>query len=134
MILLTVTTFNETPVSHLVGRFDELGGTIGRAPTNQLVLPDPERVISRVHARVVFRGGSYVLVAYGGNALLHNGKMVEHGAEVGLTPGDSIEMGGYRLVVAAPKNHRASADNDVLAKSHVPTLKVLEFFGHHGTG
>ena len=30
--------------------------------------------------------------------------MIEHGAGVRLTPGDSIEMGGYRLVVGAPES------------------------------
>ena len=47
--------------------FDELGGTIGRADTNNLVLPDPERAISRTHAQVVFRAGAYALVGAGAN-------------------------------------------------------------------
>ena len=33
--------------------------TIGRADTNQLVLPDPDRAISRVHAQIVFRNGRW---------------------------------------------------------------------------
>ena len=42
MIRLNVTTFNGLPVSQpLSAQFDELGGDIGRADTNQLVLPDP---------------------------------------------------------------------------------------------
>ena len=59
MIRLNVTTYNGQPVSQpLTAQFDELGGDIGRADTNQLVLPDPERTISRVHARVLFRAFS----------------------------------------------------------------------------
>ena len=56
MIRLNVTTHNGRPLNQpLFAQFDELGGDIGRADTNQLVLPDPERTISRVHARVMFR-------------------------------------------------------------------------------
>lgn len=102
MIQLTVTSFNGAPVAGLAGSFDEMGGTIGRAPDNQLVLPDPERVVSRVHARVLFRAGAYALVACGGNALLLNDKTVGHGAPVPLAPGDRIQMGGYCLEVGTP--------------------------------
>lgn len=103
MIQLTVTSFNDAPVADLAASFDELGGTIGRAPDNQLVLPDPERVVSRVHAKVLFRGGTYALVACGGNALLHNERPVGHGREVPLAAGDTIQMGGYVLAVGGPE-------------------------------
>lgn len=102
MIQLTVTSYNGAPVANLVGSFDEMGGTIGRAPENQLVLPDPERVVSRVHAKVLFRAGAYALVACGGNALLLNDRTVGHGTPVPLAPGDRIQMGGYCLEVGAP--------------------------------
>ena len=50
VITLTVIAFNDTPADGtLQARFDELGGSIGRAATNQLVLPDPERMVSRLH-------------------------------------------------------------------------------------
>ena len=63
MITLTVASFNGAPLTQpLTAHFDEMGGNIGRADNNQLVLPDPERTISRVHAQVVFRGGRYAIV------------------------------------------------------------------------
>ena len=67
MITLTVTSFKGAAVSNMSASFDELGGTIGRADTNQLVLPDPERAISRVHAQLAFRNGAYALIGHGGN-------------------------------------------------------------------
>eukprot|EP01031_Cornospumella_fuschlensis_P017848 gene17848-21835_t len=75
MIRLNVTTFNGLPVSQpLSAQFDEMGGDIGRADTNQLVLPDPERTISRVHARVLFRANSgFGIVDQGSNAISGNG-------------------------------------------------------------
>ena len=44
MIIINVVSYNGSPLpQRLVGQFDELGGNIGRAENNQLVLPDPER-------------------------------------------------------------------------------------------
>ena len=100
MITLTVTSFKGNPVGNPPVSFDELGGTIGRADTNQMVLPDPERAISRIHAQVVFRGGSYALVGRGANAVLHNGAPVGHGAEVLLAQGDKIVIGSYHIAVS----------------------------------
>ena len=100
MITLTVTSFKGNAVGNAPVSFDELGGTIGRADTNQMVLPDPERAISRIHAQVVFRAGAYALIGRGGNAVLHNGAAVGHGAEVMLAQGDLIVIGGYHITVA----------------------------------
>ena len=112
MILLTVLSFNGAPTAGLSACFDELGGTIGRADSNQLVLPDPERSISRVHARVVFRGGAYVVIDSGSNPISVNGRALGSAAEQPLNPGDQLQIGGYLLAVtaAASASARVSAD------------------------
>lgn len=112
MIRLNVTTFNGLPVSQpLSAQFDELGGDIGRADTNQLVLPDPERTISRVHARVLFRASSgYGIVDQGSNAISVNGIQLGKGREAAIKPGDQIQIGGYVLVVEAGSASGAAAD------------------------
>ena len=97
MIVITVQSFNGQPVAGLAATFNELGGNIGRADTNQLVLPDPERSVSRVHAQVVFRNGGYMLVDRGSNAVLVNDQPVGHGREVPLRDGDTLSIGGYVL-------------------------------------
>ncbi|MGQ3094579.1 MAG: type VI secretion system-associated FHA domain protein TagH [Roseateles sp.] len=101
MIRLNVTTYNGLPLSQpLSAQFDELGGDIGRADTNQLVLPDPERTISRVHARVLFRAnGGFGIVDQGSNAISVNGIQLGKGREAAIKPGDRIQIGGYLLVV-----------------------------------
>lgn len=99
MILLTVISYNGVPGEALSASFDELGGTIGRAEGNQLVLPDPERSISRVHARVVFRGGRYAIVDNGSNPIAVNGQSLGAGREQTLQPGDEVQIGGYLLKV-----------------------------------
>ncbi len=97
MLVLSVQSYNGTPSNGPTAQFDELGGTIGRADTNQLVLPDPERSISRVHAQVVFRNGSFVLVDRGSNAVLVNGQTLGNGREATLRDGDRVQIGGYLL-------------------------------------
>lgn len=102
MIKLTVQTYNGATLPQaLSAQFDELGGSIGRADTNQLVLPDPERSISRVHAQVNYRNGAYVLVDRGSNAVLVNGRPLGNGVEAPLAAGDQVQIGGYVIRVDA---------------------------------
>lgn len=78
--------------------------TIGRGDENDLVLPDPERHVSKRHCVVEQRGDDYVLVDVSTNGTFLNG-----GAEpVGDIPavldtGDVIRMGHYefRVEIAA---------------------------------
>ena len=100
MIKISVASYNNTPNTQgLAFTFDELGGTIGRADTNQLVLPDPERSISRVHAQVVFRNGRFSLIDKGSNPVSINGKALGNGAEATIQAGDQLQIGGYLLLV-----------------------------------
>ena len=113
MIVLRVLSYNGAPADGPSAQFDELGGTIGRADNNQLVLPDPERTISRVHARVVFRGGAYTVVDNGSNPISVNGAVVGAGREQPLAVGDELQIGGYLLVAeaaGAPKSDDPFAD------------------------
>ena len=102
MITLTVTSVNNTPSDGtLSASFDELGGSIGRADSNQLVLPDPERSISRVAAQVVYRNGSYAIVDRGSNPIVVNGQALGSGREAPLKAGDRVRIGGFELTVKA---------------------------------
>ena len=101
MITLTVISYNGAPSGEaLSAGFDELGGTIGRADTNQLVLPDPDRAISRVHAQIVYRNGSYAVVDRGSNPISVNGRALGSGTEAMLKDGDQVMIGGYVLKCA----------------------------------
>ena len=102
MISISVASYNGQAVAPpLSAAFDETGGSIGRADSNQLVLPDPERQISRVHAQVVFRAGAYAVVDRGSNPVQVNGRPVGNGQEAPIKPGDELQIGGYLLRVAA---------------------------------
>lgn len=102
MIELTACSFNGAPIPGPSAVFDELGGTIGRADTNQLVLPDPDRAISRVHARVAFRGvHGYVVEDNGSNPTIVNGQPLGQGRAHSLKPGDELQVGGYTIRVGS---------------------------------
>lgn len=114
MIKLTVQSYNAAPLPQsLATQFDELGGTIGRADNNQLVLPDPERSISRVHAQVVFRNGSYAIIDRGSNPVLINGRPLGNGVEGPIKHGDQLQIGGYLISVESANRSSAGAGASV---------------------
>jgi FHA domain-containing protein len=112
VITITVASYNGAQLAQpLAAHFDEMGGNIGRADNNQLVLPDPERTISRVHAQIVFRGGRYAIVDRGSNPIAVNGRPLGNGQEAILQPGDEIAVGGYLMrVEAGGATHAPAAD------------------------
>lgn len=126
MITLTVTSFNGTPPSgKLSAVFDELGGSIGRADTNQFVLPDPDRAISRVHAQVVYRNGGFGVIDKGSNAILVNGKALGNGREAPIKDGDWLQIGGYQIEIRATgaKSRVNDPFADLLGPASAPAKK-----------
>lgn len=97
---ISVISFNGAPPAQASEfNFDTRGGSIGREEGNELVLPDPERHISRVQARVEFDGANFLLVDQGGNPSAVNDRPVGKGNRVMLTGGDRITIGAYVLEV-----------------------------------
>lgn len=78
-------------------QFDVAGGTIGRAPTNTLVLADPERRVSRVHAQIVCRRGVVKILARSSGELLIDGAFLDMGEEIPVPDGARIDIAGYAL-------------------------------------
>jgi type VI secretion system FHA domain protein len=100
-LTLSVLTYrNAAPAQAQSRRFDRLGGALGRAPGNELVLDDPGKYISRVHARIDYRDGGYCLVDVGSNPSLVNDRPVGAGRHVQLVDGDRIAIGDYQLVAS----------------------------------
>lgn len=98
----------------MAARFGPQGGTIGRADTNTLVLDDPDRTVSRVHAQVLCRGDQYVIVDRGSNPMQCNGVPLGAGNEVALMGGERLVIGSFELAVqqlaAAPSPKAAAMD------------------------
>jgi FHA domain-containing protein len=100
-LVLRGLSLNDEPLSNpLVGRFDDRGGEIGRSDNATFTLPDPERLISRVHARISHSGDAYwVENVSAAGPILHNGRPLSSGMRVSLKAGDELRIGGYRLSV-----------------------------------
>jgi FHA domain-containing protein len=101
-LVLQGIALNDEPMSQpLIGRFDERGGTLGRSESATFTLPDPQRLISRLQAQILFQDESYWIEnVSAATSPLHNGRPLSAGMRVLLREGDEIRIGGYTLVVA----------------------------------
>jgi FHA domain-containing protein len=116
VITLTVISYNGAPVTHAPSAtFDELGGTIGRADTNQLVLDDPDRAVSRVHAQIAFRSGSFAIVNRGSNPIQVNAREIDSGREAPVAVGDRVQIGNFVLSVQTALVSASGASDDPFA-------------------
>jgi type VI secretion system FHA domain protein len=110
-LTLRVTSFH----SHALGAqstktFGAAGGSIGRQPGNDWVLPDPERFVSGSHAAVVCRNGNWYLRDLSTNGTFHNGspQPIGNGREQPLVEGDRLQLGEYEIVVSIDRTDYAS--------------------------
>jgi len=72
--------------------------SVGRAPENDIVLPDEEKVISRYHATIRYENGSYSLRDEGSsNGTYVNGQGLEKNSPRMLQDGDHVSIGDYEL-------------------------------------
>ena len=82
----------------LAARFYEAGGNIGRGADCTLVLPDPERRISRRHLQVTFRDSRHLIRLISTNLLCQlNGVPLAPGIEYPLDDGADIDVGPFVL-------------------------------------
>jgi predicted component of type VI protein secretion system len=99
MIAIRVVSRAGEPLSTpLAAVFGEAGGDIGRGADCTLVLPDPERRISRKHLQVAWRAGRYVLRLISTNILVElNGVPLAPGVEYLLDDSADIRIGPFVL-------------------------------------
>jgi type VI secretion system FHA domain protein len=85
--------------------------TIGRAPSNDWVLPDPQRYVSARHARIAWRNGQYFVEDLSTNGVFVNEDERPIGKDLArqLCTGDVLRVGEYQLVVAVEEDPRQSA-------------------------
>jgi FHA domain-containing protein len=101
VLLIRAVSFNGRPLTQDIrARFNEAGGTIGRGEHSTLVLPDPERFISRTHAGISFQAGGFIITDNSTkNPTILNGHPMGPGSQMRLGEGDRIQIGGYLLSV-----------------------------------
>jgi type VI secretion system protein len=93
--------------------FSVHGGSIGRAPDNDWVLPDPDRYISGHHAAIDYRSGAYYLRDNSSNGVYvnHSDQPVGRGAPIRLYDGDKLRMGDYLFEVSIVNVSRDGTDD-----------------------
>ena len=82
------------------------GGTIGRSPDNNLVLPDEQRQISRLQATVRYDDDG-VAVLRNMSAVLPisvNGRALAHDQESRVADGDRVTIGSYVLEASSAQH------------------------------
>ncbi|MEM9172265.1 MAG: FHA domain-containing protein, partial [Pseudomonadota bacterium] len=81
--------------------FTANGGTIGRAPHNDWVLPDAHRYVSGVHASIEVRDNAFYLVDTSMNGVFVDGSEEAVGPTnpIRLQPNTKLRMGNYRMRV-----------------------------------
>jgi type VI secretion system protein ImpI len=91
----------ELPRDQRVREFPAVGGTIGRGPDNDWVLPDESRYVSSRHAVIDYQGGAYYLVDTSRNGVFVNGSdtPVGQGHPQRLFDGDQIRIGEFEIAV-----------------------------------
>ncbi|WP_421505787.1 type VI secretion system-associated FHA domain protein TagH [Erwinia rhapontici] len=91
------------------------GGTIGRSVDNDLVLPDPDRAISRLQALVhVAANGDCRLTNQGSViAVIHNGSELMRGSQVMLDHGDTLAIGPYQIDVSDPQRVTVATEQHI---------------------
>ena len=102
-LTLRAVSLNDQPITKpITAEFGPQGGSIGRADTNTLSLPDPERRISRRQADVVASGSGYVIKNVGSaNPIIVRDQSLALGELAPLRGGDQVRIGGYLLEVKA---------------------------------
>ena len=124
-LILQVTSYRDQP---LTGRSCVIASgtcTLGRAEGNDLVLDDPGKYISRVHARVEKRGELFYLTDIGSNPSVINDRLLGNGQETELAEGDHIIIGEYTLQVQF-KDDGQVEDDDAAGQTQSMTLAVFE--------
>jgi len=100
LILRAVSYKSLPPTIDISAQFNEQGGSIGRSPDNHLVLPDPEKFISRHHASIIFEAGQYFIEdsSSGGTYLNLKNQLLQKSQSV-LENGERLRIGEYELAV-----------------------------------
>ncbi len=101
-LVLSITTAPEgCGMEGQVEEFSESGGTFGRGPANQWILPDPSRHVSSTHGRISYQGGQFFLEDASTNGTYLNDEEypIGPGNKKELVAGDLLVFGDYTLQV-----------------------------------
>ncbi len=99
--IVLVKTPAKVSVSKTSHTFSKQSGTLGRADSNEWVLPDPDKFLSSCHCEVLFDASTYFLLDLSTNGTFYNNSLepLGKGTKVPLNDGDFFDVGEYRFSV-----------------------------------
>ena len=107
--------------------FDMSGGTIGRSDENTLVLPDPEKFVSRRHASIMFQNGQYLLSDSSLSGTFVNTQDEPLGNKaLALVNGMRLRMGEYEILVSiTTDDNQFPSASDSFSPFHSPISEAF---------
>jgi type VI secretion system protein len=98
------------PKDHTTAVLTHNAGTIGRAPDNDLVLTDPEKIVSRFHASIHYEKGFFYITdtSLAGTSIINRGITLNRNTPqetARLENGDHLQVGDYELTVSVSEEH-----------------------------
>ncbi|MEM8731343.1 MAG: type VI secretion system-associated FHA domain protein TagH [Pseudomonadota bacterium] len=85
--------------------------TIGRGPANDLVLPDPDRMLSKSHCVLENQGGNVVVIDLSTNGtFLNYGKTALGPVPTPLSNGDVLGLGMFELLISITDDQPSALD------------------------
>lgn len=124
-ITIEVVSLDSAPVPALSCQFAGLGGTIGRDNGNTLVLRDPHRRVSRLHASVTFPKGLAVITNTSTSLPVTVGTtMLANGQKLPICADDMIEIGPFVLRVLPQQSNQVG--DSPLAANESGELAIAE--------
>lgn len=103
ILKLKVTSYHRLTPGQVVEQiFGQQGGSIGRSAKSDWILPDPDKVISSVHAYISYQSGQYYITDNSTNGLFINRSVqpLGKGNSQSLDDGDYLQLGDYEIEVA----------------------------------
>jgi type VI secretion system protein len=110
--------------------------TIGRAPSNDWVLPDPLRYVSARHARIAWRNGQYFVEDLSTNGVYVNDDELPLGKDVArqLCSGDVLRVGDYQVVVVVEEDPQDAPQPPSAVPTRISELRTVERAGEADLG
>ena len=102
-LTLSVTSYQRvSPGQEAVKVIDRQSASLGRAPDNDWVLSDPERVLSGRHCTIEYRDGGYFITDTSTNGIFINESQqrLGRGKSARLNDGDRFTLGDYEIQVS----------------------------------
>jgi type VI secretion system protein len=113
MLVLTVVSHHSTMLGSMATKnFDEDGGTIGRARSNDWALPDPEKFMSGTHAKLLCHNSTWYIVDLSTNGVFVNApdQRLGNGNQAQISEGDVLYIGEYEIGVSVGGEVGQSSD------------------------